>query len=327
MSENQEDEELKNLKREVAKLKLEANLRKSLADQLAAQKKIADEAKVQVERKSKEVEAISTKLSKYLSPQIHEQIFSGKQDAEVKSNRKKLTMFFSDIVGFTSISDELESEEITNLLNFYLNEMSDIALEYGGTIDKYIGDGLMIFFGDPDTLGVEEDARKCVEMAVSMQKKMNELMGYWGKNFGLKKDLQVRIGINTGFCTVGNFGSNDRLDYTAVGSAVNLASRLESSATPGTIMVSEETYLLVRQFFSFKDPKEIEIKGLLRKVKLYELEIENSVQDKNIRIHRPNFDININRKSITQADLSEIKVLLSKLEESLTENTSKEVLE
>ena len=318
MSENQEDEELRNLKREVAKLKLEANLRKSLADQLAAQKKIADEAKVEVEKKSKEVEAISTKLSKYLSPQIHEQIFSGKQDAEVKSNRKKLTVFFSDIVGFTSISDELESEEITNLLNFYLNEMSDIALEYGGTIDKYIGDGLMIFFGDPDTLGVEEDAKKCVEMAISMQKKMNELTGYWGKTFGLKKELQVRMGINTGFCTVGNFGSNDRLDYTAVGSAVNLASRLESAATPGAIMVSEETYLLVKQYFSFKDPKEIEIKGLLRKVKLYELEIETSVQDKIISIHRSNFDISINRKSITQEDLSEIKALLSELEVSLT---------
>ena len=327
MSENQEGDELRNLKREVAKLKLEANLRKSLADQLAAQKKIADEAKVEVERKSKEVEAISTKLSRYLSPQIHEQIFSGKQDAEVKSNRKKLTMFFSDIVGFTTISDELESEEITNLLNFYLNEMSNIALEYGGTIDKYIGDGLMIFFGDPDTLGVENDARKCVEMAVSMQKKMNELIGYWGKTFGLKKDLQVRMGINTGFCTVGNFGSNDRLDYTAVGSAVNLASRLEAAATPGAIMVSEETYLLVRQFFSFQDPKEIEIKGLLRKVKLYELKIENSVQDKSIRIHRPNFDININRKSINQADLREIKVLLSELEESLTEDSSKGISE
>ena len=318
MSGNQENEELRNLKREVAKLKLEANLRKSLADQLAAQKKIADEAKVEVEKKSKEVEAISTKLYKYLSPQIHEQIFSGKQDAEVKSNRKKLTMFFSDIVGFTSISDELESEEITNLLNFYLNEMSDIALEYGGTIDKYIGDGLMIFFGDPDTLGVEEDAKKCVEMAFSMQKKMNELTGYWGKTFGLKKELQVRMGINTGFCTVGNFGSNDRLDYTAVGSAVNLASRLESAATPGAIMVSEETYLLVKQYFSFKDPKEIEIKGLLRKVKLYELEIETSVQDKIISIHRSNFDISINRKSITKEDLSEIKALLSELEVSLT---------
>ena len=327
MSENQQDEELRDLRREVAKLKLEANLRKSLADQLAAQKKIADEAKVEVERKSKEVEAISTKLSRYLSPQIHEQIFSGKQDAEVKSNRKKLTMFFSDIVGFTTISDELESEEITNLLNFYLNEMSNIALEYGGTIDKYIGDGLMIFFGDPDTLGVENDARKCVEMAVSMQKKMNELIDYWGKTFGLKKDLQVRMGINTGFCTVGNFGSNDRLDYTAVGSAVNLASRLEAAATPGAIMVSEETYLLVRQFFSFKDPKEIEIKGLLRKVKLYELKIENSVQDKSIRIHRPNFDININRKSINQADLREIKVLLSELEESLAENSSEGISE
>ena len=103
-----------------------------------------------------------------------------------------------------------------------------------------------------------------------------------------------------------------------MGSAVNLASRLESAATPGAIMVSEETYLMVKQYFSFKDPKEIEIKGLLRKVKLYELEIETSVQDKIISIHRSNFDISINRKSITQEDLSEIKALLSELEVSLT---------
>ena len=317
MTENPEIDELKTLKREVAKLKLEANLRKSLADQLGVQKKIADEAKEEVEKKSKEVEAISNQLAKYLSPQIHEQIFSGKQNAEVKSNRKKLTVFFSDIVGFTSISDELESEEITNLLNFYLNEMSNIALEYGGTIDKYIGDAVMIFFGDPDSLGVEQDARKCVEMAVSMQKKMNELIGYWGKSFGLKNDLEIRIGINTGFCTVGNFGSDDRLDYTAVGATVNLASRLEGAAAPGSILVSEDTFLLVKSLFSFKEPREIDVKGLLRKIKLYEVEFTDPVKENNLNLSGGSFEININKNLITEAELNEIKSALKGLETSV----------
>ena len=317
MTENQEFDELKTLKREVAKLKLEANLRKSLADQLGVQKKIADDAKEEVEKKSKEVEAISNQLAKYLSPQIHEQIFSGKQNAEVKSNRKKLTVFFSDIVGFTSISDELESEEITNLLNFYLNEMSNIALEYGGTIDKFIGDAVMIFFGDPDSLGVEQDARKCVEMAVAMQKKMNELNGYWGKNFGLKSDLQIRIGINTGFCTVGNFGSEDRLDYTAVGATVNLASRLEGAAAPGSILVSEDTYLLVNSLFNFKEPREIDVKGLLRKIKLYEVEVTDIIKESNLKLSGGSFDISINKNLITEAELNEIKSALKGLEPSV----------
>ena len=317
MTENQEFDELKTLKREVAKLKLEANLRKSLADQLGVQKKIADDAKEEVEKKSKEVEAISNQLAKYLSPQIHEQIFSGKQNAEVKSNRKKLTVFFSDIVGFTSISDELESEEITNLLNFYLNEMSNIALEFGGTIDKYIGDAVMIFFGDPDSLGVEQDARKCVEMAVAMQKKMNELNGYWGKNFGLKSDLQIRIGINTGFCTVGNFGSEDRLDYTAVGATVNLASRLEGAAAPGSILVSEDTYLLVNSLFNFKEPREIDVKGLLRKIKLYEVEVTDIIKESNLKLSGGSFDISINKNLITEAELNEIKSAIKGLEPSV----------
>ena len=256
-------------------------------------------------------------MAKYLSPQIHEQIFSGKQNAEVKSNRKKLTVFFSDIVGFTSISDELESEEITNLLNFYLNEMSNIALEYGGTIDKYIGDAVMIFFGDPDSLGIEQDARKCIEMAVAMQKKMNELIGYWGKSFGLKNDLQIRIGINTGFCTVGNFGSDDRLDYTAVGATVNLASRLEGAAAPGSILVSEDTFLLVKSLFSFKEPREIDVKGLLRKIKLYEVEFTDPVKENNLNLSGGSFEININKNLITEAELNEIKSALKGLESSV----------
>ena len=311
MSETIENEEIKNLKREVAKLRLEGNLRKSLSNQLTIQKKIADDAKAEALAKSEEVEKISKQLAKYLSPQIHEQIFSGKQSAEVKSNRKKLTVFFSDIVGFTDISDELESEEMTNLLNFYLNEMSQIALRFGGTIDKFIGDALMIFFGDPDTNGPQEDARKCIQMALEMQKLMKQLSGYWSKNYSLKQDLKIRIGINTGFCTVGNFGSLDRLDYTAIGSTVNLASRLESIAEAGSIIISEDTFALVNNFFTFKKPKNVKIKGFLRDIKCYELKKEDTSKEDMFSLSGKGFQIDINKKIIKKDALDEIKNKLS----------------
>ena len=109
------------------------------------------------------LESLSSKLSKYLSPQLYKSIFSGEKSAEVASQRKKLTIFFSDIAGFTETTDLLESEELTNLLNQYLREMSSIALEYGATIDKFIGDAIMLFFGDPETRGARDDAIACVQ--------------------------------------------------------------------------------------------------------------------------------------------------------------------
>ena len=313
MQNNNETEEIKQLKREIAKLRLEGNLRKSLSNQLTIQKKIADDAKAEALTKSEEVAKISNQLAKYLSPQIHEQIFSGKQSAEVKSNRKKLTVFFSDIVNFTDISDELESEEMTNLLNFYLNEMSQIALKFGGTIDKFIGDALMIFFGDPESKGPQEDAKQCIQMALEMQDLMTQLSDYWSKNYSLKKELKIRIGINTGFCTVGNFGSLDRIDYTAIGSTVNLASRLESMSDPGSILVSEDTFALVNNFFSFENPKEVKVKGFLRSIKCYKLQKEDTSKEDIFSISGKGFQISINKKLIHKSIISDLKNKLDNL--------------
>ena len=313
MQDNNETEEIKQLKREIAKLRLEGNLRKSLSNQLTIQKKIADDAKAEALTKSEELAKISNQLAKYLSPQIHEQIFSGKQSAEVKSNRKKLTVFFSDIVNFTDISDELESEEMTNLLNFYLNEMSQIALKFGGTIDKFIGDALMIFFGDPESKGPQEDAKQCIQMALEMQDLMTQLSDYWSKNYSLKKELKIRIGINTGFCTVGNFGSLDRIDYTAIGSTVNLASRLESMSEPGSILVSEDTFALVNNFFSFENPKEVKVKGFLRSIKCYKLQKEDTSKEDIFSISGKGFQISINKKLIHKSIISDLKNKLDNL--------------
>ena len=313
MQDNNETEEIKQLKREIAKLRLEGNLRKSLSNQLTIQKKIADDAKAEALTKSEELAKISNQLAKYLSPQIHEQIFSGKQSAEVKSNRKKLTVFFSDIVNFTDISDELESEEMTNLLNFYLNEMSQIALKFGGTIDKFIGDALMIFFGDPESKGPQEDAKQCIQMALEMQDLMTQLSDYWSKNYSLKKELKIRIGINTGFCTVGNFGSLDRIDYTAIGSTVNLASRLESMSDPGSILVSEDTFALVNNFFSFENPKEVKVKGFLRSIKCYKLQKKDTSKEDIFSVSGKGFQISINKKLIHKSIISDLKNKLDNL--------------
>jgi adenylate cyclase len=128
-------------------------------------------------RKSHALEQLSNQLAKYLSPQVYESIFSGKQEVKLVSQRKRLTVFFSDLAGFTQLTERLQSEDLTRLLNQYLTEMSQIALAHGATIDKYVGDAIVIFFGDPETRGVKEDAVACVEMAISMRKRMRELQG------------------------------------------------------------------------------------------------------------------------------------------------------
>jgi len=229
-----------------------------------------EEANQLVNEKNKALEALSTKLSKYLSPQVYSSIFSGSQRVEIASSRKKLTVFFSDIKDFTATTDDLESEELTALLNRYLTEMSKIALEHGATIDKYVGDAILAFFGDPETRGVKQDALACVNMALAMQRRMRELQFEW-RDAGLEKPFELRIGINTGYCTVGNFGSEDRMDYTIVGSEVNLASRLESNAEPGSILISHETYSLVKDSLLAEEQTPVQAKGFAKPVRNYKV--------------------------------------------------------
>ena len=226
--------------------------------------------KMEIEEQKEKFESISAKLSKYLSPQVYESIFSGKHDADLQPVRKELTVFFSDIKGFTEMTDRVESEVLSELLNHYLDEMASIALRHGGTIDKFIGDAVMIFFGDPETKGDREDALACVNMAIEMQNGVKRLQQHWEKR-GLESIFQVRIGINTGYCTVGNFGSQDRLDYTILGGQVNLASRLESSAEPGEIQISHATYSLIKDEILCEKKAEIKVKGIAYPVQTYQV--------------------------------------------------------
>jgi class 3 adenylate cyclase len=146
--------------------------------------------------KSGALEALSNKLAKYLAPQVYNSIFAGRQEVKIASQRKKLTICFSDLAGFTETADKMESEELTQLLNQYLTEMSKLATEYGATIDKYVGDAIVMFFGDPESQGVKEDALACVTMALAMQRRMSELAAVW-QNAGIETPLRCRIGVHT----------------------------------------------------------------------------------------------------------------------------------
>jgi class 3 adenylate cyclase len=206
-----------------------------------------------------------------ISPQIDQSIFSGQPDVTIATERKKLTNFFSDIQDFTATTERLQPEDLTALLNEYFTEMSVIALRHGATVDKFIGDAILVFFGDPETKGVSEDARACLQMAIEMQRRLSELDVRWRKQ-GIEHPFRARMGINTGYCNVGNFGSNDRMEYTIIGAEANLAARLQSISEPGGIVMSYETYALVNDMVRARPLPPITVKGIGREIVPYEFQ-------------------------------------------------------
>jgi class 3 adenylate cyclase len=255
---------------------------------------------------------ISTKISHYLAPQIYKSIFSGQKDVTIHTERKELTIFFSDIMGFTATTERLQPEQITLLLNEYFTEMSAIALKHGGTVDKFIGDALVIFFGDPETKGTVEDARACLHMATEMQRRLAELNVKW-RSAGTEHPFRVRMGINTGFCNVGNFGSVDRMDYTAIGAEVNLAARLQSIAEPGHIVISYETYALVRDIVAARALPEISVKGISRAVVPYVVEGVLDEAGRKIEIfseHMTGLDFYLDPRAVDATALARIRETL-----------------
>ena len=223
-----------------------------------------------VEDRTKELVALSEKLAKYFSPQVYDSIFSGELDVKIQTQRKPLTVFFCDLQGFTQLTERLEPEILTELLTQYLTEMSKIAIRWGGTIDKFIGDAILVFFGDPESRGNREDALACVSMALEMLEKLELLREAWRER-GLARSLNARMGIHSGVCTVGNFGSEDRLDYTVIGNGVNLAARLESYSDANKILISEDTYLLVKEEIKCIKKQEISVKGISYPIQSYEV--------------------------------------------------------
>ena len=279
------------------------------------------EAYDSLKEKNTKLEKISNRLAKYLSPQIYKNIFEAETEQTNDYKRKKLTVFFSDIKGFTDLSDSLDPDLLAELINDYLSAMTEIALKYGGTIDKFIGDAVLIFFGDPESDGLKKDASKCLSMAIAMQNKVAELDRNWQEDRGITEGLKVRMGISTGYCTVGNFGSVQRVDYTVLGSTVNLASRLESICQPNKILVAPETKTLLEKEFKFEAQEAVELKGLNTPVTPYQyLDLKKTTSPE--ILEGEVVDIIVKQPSDIESILHELKSLQRDYEEKLFQTVS-----
>ena len=227
------------------------------------------ESNILLTEKSEKLETIANRLAKYLSPQVYQSIFSDKIIDGETYKRKNLTVFFSDIASFTDLSDTLEPERLAELINTYLSDMTEIAIRNGGTIDKFIGDAIMVFFGDPESNGEEMDALRCLKMAFEMQEKIKSISRIWQSKKGIPGGLNVRMGIATGYCTVGNFGSNQRLDYTALGSPVNMAARLQTICPLGEVLITQATANILSNKVKSEFFDDFNIKGFSKPVPVY----------------------------------------------------------
>jgi adenylate cyclase len=211
------------------------------------------------------------------------------------------------------------------LLNEYFTEMSKIALVHGGTIDKFIGDAMLIFFGDPETKGDAEDAKACLRMAIEMQERIAGLNAKW-RNAGIEHPFRVRMGINTGYCNVGNFGSDDRMDYTIIGAEANLAARLQSIAEPGHVVISYETYALVRDIVAAEELKPITMKGISREVVPYAVNGILAAAGETIQVfseHVPGLDFYLNASMVDADAATHVRKVLQDALNALDKNADR----
>jgi len=215
-----------------------------------------------------QIKKANTLISRYIPSQLSELISDGNYDLIESHSRRKLTLFFSDITGFTAMSERMEPEDLSALLNEYLSEMTVIAKKHGGTIDKFVGDAIMIFFGAPNFTSDKDHALRAISMAIDMQNRLEILRELW-KQKGIDDVFSIRIGINTGQASVGNFGSAGQMDYTAIGRQVNLASRLESNCEINKILISHSTKALIKSHFKCHPCEDIIVKGVRDPVKVY----------------------------------------------------------
>jgi len=213
----------------------------------------------------------SRAVERYLSPELLETIVSGETELDLSTKRVELSIMFVDIKGFSTISETVAVEYINRLLNDFLDTMTKAVFEYHGTIDKFLGDGMLAFFGDPVPL--ENHAQAAVNSALKMQRDMVQFNAPWaGSGIAeLAGGIQIRIGINSGLVIVGNVGSSRRLEYTIVGSAVNIASRLQSLAPPGGIIMTGRTKALLKDDIKCEGPEYVRVKGIDKDIEVYKI--------------------------------------------------------
>lgn len=207
-------------------------------------------------------------FGRYVSQAVVDEILSNPDAIKLGGERKDVTLLFIDIRGFTPLSEKMEPEDVINVLNEYLDLCTQAIFKYGGTLDKFIGDGVMAIFGAP--VPQEDHAKRAVLAGIELKSQADELNRRIEEKYG--RSVRFGMGINSGPAVIGNIGSKERLEYTAIGDTVNLASRLESNAKPGQILISEETYRRVKDDFVFKELPPLKVKGKEKPVNVYEVE-------------------------------------------------------
>ena len=220
-------------------------------------------------REKKEREKTRGAFSKYVSPAVVDELMKDPEKLKLGGIRKEITVFFSDIRGFTTISEKLSPEKLVHILNEYLTAMTDIIMKHEGVVDKYIGDAIMAFWGAP--MKQPNHAEMGCSTAVDMIKKLEELKKKWaGEKF---PEINIGIGLNTGPAVIGNMGSYERFDYTAMGDTINLGSRLEglTKAYGVNIIASESTKKAVKGKFVFRKLDLVRVKGKKKPITIYEL--------------------------------------------------------
>ncbi len=215
----------------------------------------------------KERERIKQTFKRYVSELVAEQLIKEK-GISITGERKVATILFQDIRGFTSMSEQLPPEEVVSILKEYFTAMVDVIFSYEGTLDKYIGDAIMAVFGAP--YAHKDDPLRAVKTAIDMQKALTALNNRWGKE-GLNRHLAVGCGISTGPVVAGSVGSEKRLEYTAIGDTVNLASRIEGQTKGGQILICEHTYNAVKDSISVNALDKVYLKGKKEPQQIYEV--------------------------------------------------------
>jgi class 3 adenylate cyclase len=206
-------------------------------------------------------------LRRYVSPKVADAIIGEGSPLTLAPTRRNLSILVSDIRGFTEMSERMEPEELVDALNQYFGAMTDVVFSHGGTLDKYLGDGILAFFGEP--IPFADHAERAVATAFEMQAELVRLRDMWMTRYG--EELGIGIGISTGYVTVGNIGSADRIDYTVIGNHVNLASRLSTGAHSGQVLVTERTLAAVRDLVDATEVPSLTLKGVQRPVHVFEI--------------------------------------------------------
>ncbi len=204
-------------------------------------------------------------FQRYVSADVINEIMDDPEHDYMKTDKRELTVLFSDLRGFTAMSEKLEPEQIVEILNEHFETMSKIILKNRGTLDKFVGDEIMAVFGAP--IYTESHALKAIKTALEMHKAQKELSRKMKQKYGV--EVNIGIGVNTGEMVIGNIGSNERMDYTVIGDSVNVASRLCSAAEAGQILMTEKTRAEVRKLVKAKELDPITVKGKSQPINVY----------------------------------------------------------